>query len=527
MNRVQREEFRRIEAWVIDPSNTLAIERACSKYPAKRVNAVAIIRAITAYEPWPDDGIIDFDRMREFLRPFKNGASLGPSTLNNHAVVVREIIAAACSDIPFGWGLHLESREVEGLYRLYRIEQDGNPFDRVCLLTVEWHDEYIDEMIRGFVSMGEALGMLPDVIRVTDHGQIPRAVLDLINAYRGRNVSLAMPLAVTGRVRDWIDENIELIDERHRGFEQILSEYRMSMPITSVGYDRSYVRLNNQKVGEIMGGCVVADALEAGRKSGTVVVIGTETVGDGDPFARRQRYFIQRLRNAGDGFLVKKTADVSLESHRTGAPRKGEISRDELFTLDAGRKAEEALSRMLEEDREHREIFAVYAHTTTMADGVLRGLRAFGRTRDIGVYVDYLSAPILKLLADPTSPVKASICVDPYHYGRLIFRVAACRKLAGERESCDPILPTILTKKDVLDRIRVHPYGNQSAGICYMAELPNYFPDQDIGLEDSRYVWTDWMAKRLGTAFGPLILQRRREKLARSKSQGDLLPATR
>jgi hypothetical protein len=502
---VQQETFRHIVQWLENPSNDAAISDACGHYLRRKANALAIIRAIAAYNPWPGDGIIDLMVICALMEqigeeePGKQRQSrrLGPLTLNGHAVVVREIIRAACRDMSLPRNIHVESRVKEKIYQLSWTEADNRHSDHIYLLTTQWRDEYIDDMIRGFFAMGESLGIIPEIIRVAVWRDIPKAVLSLINTHRGRHVSLAMmPLAVPGDVREWLDGEIELIDLKKRGFEQLLEHYKMTMPITTVGFDKSYVKQDNYKIGALLGERAIADARENGRESGTVVVIGTDKVGTGDPFVNRRRHFMQHIRHGGDDFVVKETAYITC---------------NELFSLVSARKAEQALVQFLEDDRNDRKIFAVYVHTTTMMDGVLNALRMFQRSGDVKVYVDYLSSTVLKLLADQDSPITAAICVDPFHYGRLVFRVAASRTAPREQDLCDTVPPTLITKKEVMESTIARPHSTGCPGICYMAELPFLFPERDICLEDrAKYAWKDWMEKRLENSFGPTLRERRR-----------------
>jgi hypothetical protein len=492
-----KEVVQKIGEWIDEGSNQEKIDTICGRrYRSKKAGALAFIRAVAAYEPWPDDGTIDRTILNEHIKRFRKlNSAFGPSTFGGLAVVVRDIIQAACREIFVSHTLHLELHENHLV--LSWAKSGDHHIENVCLLTVEWKDEYIDELVRGFVTMGEALAIIPDIIRVGSQGDIPRAVFDLIHAYRGRSVSLAMPLAVPGGIRTLIDRYIESIDEQNRGFEDLLNDYNIFMSITPIGYDRAFVRQDNEAMGVLMGDCVVADAKSSPpeHRPDTVVVVSTELVVDaGDPYEHRRRRFIQRVRRGG--FVVKEAAQVS---------------RDDLYGIAAARRAEESLSQLLADDRDRRKIFAVYTHTTTMMDGVLNALRDFQRTGDVRVYVDYLSPTVLKMLADPHSPVKAAICVDPFHYGRLVFRVAASRTAILEPIFCDPIHPTLLTEKESLECTVPHPCRSRRPGICYMAELPALFPDRDICLEDEKYAWKEWMEDRLarGRAFGPNLRSRR------------------
>jgi hypothetical protein len=468
---VERSHLEAIREWA--NRNDDIVTLTCARYDNRSVRLRQIIQNLPGLgsqaENNPTQWIIPLDALNKAM-----SENLGENTLHSLAVPVREIILAASEQFPND--LALEAPQGKP-YRFYWAQRKGSYYRKAIIIMADWHDEFIDELIRGFIVMGEALGVFPEVHRVSTEREIPQAVGELAT-HAGRHTSVVIPLGVPG------DMLMRINREAH--LSSILDKRGIKMPLTDVGYDRATVAINSEALGKQMAKQIRDDAGKEAAEGKRVAVIPTDVDGYGDPYKARRDWLEESLRNWG----------------LTVVPTRWSINRADLLGVASATVSEGTLVPLLRNDPD---IVAVYVHTTRMAVGAVHALRVAKR-EDVRLYADYLSPTTLTMLADERSPMAGVTLVDPYHYGRYALRVAVTRRDEDEAKVRIPV-PRILTKKDVLRE-------GETSGLCFMAELMARFPELDLGLEGERYSWEPWMAQRLHGLDGPTLLsvrQRMRE----------------
>lgn len=364
-------------------------------------------------------------------------------------------------------------------------------FDRVYYLYREWRNTAQDDLFRGFTAMAEALGVEAVLRRFESREAIAAEVLKIVENHRREDHS-PRPISIVMALED--EESVETSDDIDRARE--LADGRLFL--TRTEFVNAQVQQDSELIGKRIAQFMVRDlAGEARKRPGAnkVLLVDAE-LGDLSSFQTRKRHFRRSLKKSGSG----------LEEYR----QQVRITRDEFYSSGVAEKVRAETVKILERD-EGREIIAIYTGYFSLTWGAIMAARDSGRTpEEFSVYSEDIVYALIRELGNPSSHLKATCGVDPYHYGRYLLRVAATRAGDDRKERAAMPEPFLVAKADVT-------YGD-CGKIGYTHELDSrklsfHQGDDhaiDIRLEDERFAWKHWMRQCLPFAYGPDLLKSRR-----------------
>jgi len=375
-------------------------------------------------------------------------------------------------------------------------EEPEKRFDRVYYLYREWRNTAQDDLFRGFTAMAEALGVEAVLRRFGSRESLAAEVLRIVESHRKEDHS-PRPISIVMALED--EEAVETSEDIDQARE--LAEGRLFL--TRTEYVNAQVQQDSELIGKRIAQCMVRDLAGAVKKRprrNKVLLVDAE-LGDLSSFQVRKRHFRRFIKWAGEGLEVY--------------PRAVRITKDEFYSSGVAEKVRAESAQILAEDT-GREIVAMYTGYFSLTWGAIQAARQSGRTsEEFGIYSEDIVYALIRELGNPSSYLKATCGVDPYHYGRYLLRVAATRSQDDRQERASAPEPFVLTRADVT-------YGD-CGKIGYTYELDSrklsfHAGDDhaiDIRLEDERYAWKHWMRECLPRAYGPALLKSRRSRCGR------------
>jgi hypothetical protein len=346
---------------------------------------------------------------------------------------------------------------------------------RVWVLVRRWWDEYVDIFFQGMSSMAELMGVGLCIRTVDQDDDIPKVIEQIAREHISSRETVSI-VSILGNLSD----DVGMSPEIYRARQYIVDQHEGRLFITTVGHNGSDIRLRNEEVGAKLAGRMLKDLAATSQLEGKVVIFGASHK-DKDP-ADAHRVRRKSFRNTVNGRRTEK--DRPGYGHRLELPDHPELpdlDRDLIFDPMASWEMKKRLLDYLNSPA-GPEVRAVYSQTTLLTLGAAQAIQEAGRP-DILLYAEYISPSLLRWLRDENWPLAAVCGVDPYHYGRLVLRVAATRTEDVLRPIVIP--PVLIGREDVR--------GDQR--LTYMVELPRVFPQQDIVLETLDLATTDAVSK--------------------------------